>query len=131
MTLIYILLPLFGALPLLIILFRMRNARRIKTNGIATEAVVAKITLLPRSVASLVLEYVAELKGEQFLFKGKATATAGQYKLGDTIPIYYLPDNPYKMSLQNQQGFKFLLVFTIIIFLFILFATFQMEELMM
>lgn len=128
MTFVYILLPLFGALPLIIIIFKMRRALSIKKNGISTEAVVVQINSLPRRLVIIILEYTAGSRME--IFKGKATASYGQFKLGDKIPILYSPDNPSKMTLKDQKGHYFLLVLAVLLFLFIIFATFKIEELM-
>lgn len=104
----------------------MRNSYRIRNNGVSTEAVVVGFKSLPRRVVNLQLEYKAGPKME--LFKGKATATYGQYNIGDKLPIFYLPENPSKMTVDNKTGYYPLLIFTILIFLFIVFATFKIEE---
>ena len=74
----------------------------------------------------LILEYAAGPRME--IFKGKATASYGQFKLGDKLPILYSPDNPSKMTLKDQKGHYFLLVFTMLLFLFVIFATFKIVE---
>lgn len=43
MLVLYILLPLLGALPLIITIFKMRRAQRITRDGISTEAVVVQV----------------------------------------------------------------------------------------
>ncbi|OAD91317.1 hypothetical protein A7A78_12470 [Aequorivita soesokkakensis] len=131
MAIIYILLPLFGALPLFITVIKMRNGQRIINNGTKTEAKVVKIIPWRLSfrtrMDTLILQYYVE--GNKEIYHGKASAPPWQYKVGDTLSITYLNDNPNKMTVKGANVYIPILVFTVLIFLFMIFATFQIEEL--
>lgn len=130
MILLYILLPLFGALPLAIIIIKMRKAQRIKKEGVATDAEIIEIRTWNasqhNSMATLILQYAVEAKKE--IFQSRATAVPGQFKVGDKMKVFYLPDDPFKITVKGPKVYIPLLVFSIILFLFIIFATFKIGE---
>lgn len=131
MLLLYILLPLFGALPLIVTLLKMRRARRITNNGVTTQAIVVKVipwgTTIRNMVDTLILQYTVDATNE--IYQGKATASRGQYKIGDTMSITFLKSPPYNMTVKGANVFIPILIFTILIFLFIIFAMFKIGEL--
>lgn len=90
MIFLYILLPLFGALPLAIIIIKMRKAQRIKKEGVATDAEIIEIrtwnTSQHNSMATLILQYAIEAKKE--IYQGRATAVPGQFKVGDKMKVF-------------------------------------------
>ncbi len=62
-------------------------------------------------------------------YPGKATTQAGKFKVGDTIGVVYLPANPAKYAIADTKGgFTAMLIFCIIIFLFVLFAVYKINE---
>lgn len=131
MLYLYILLPLFGALPLIVTLFKMRRARNVTNNGVTTEAVVVQVilwgTTIRNMVDTLILQYKVEATNE--IYQGKATASRGHYKVGDKMSIAYLKDPPYNMTVKGANVYIPILIFTILIFLFVIFAMFKIEEL--
>ncbi len=131
MEILHILLPLFGALPLIIIIIKMRKGQYIINNGTKTEATVIKINPLRIGIRhkmdTLILQYM--VAGKKEIFQGKATSAPWQYKVGDTLAITYLNDNPKKMTVKGGNVYIPMVVFTVIIFLFMVFATFKIAEL--
>ena len=131
MLVLYILLPVIGALPLIITIFKMRRAQRIIKNGITTEAVVVQVNSLGTTIRNkadiLVLQYL--VKATNQIYQGKASATREQYKVGDKLTITYSKFPPYEMTVKGTNVYIPILVFTILIFLFVLFAMIKIEEL--
>lgn len=130
MIILYILLPLFGALPLLIVLQNMLKAHKVKSHGIKVDATVVKIDILGTSLrsrtATLTIHYKVE--AEKSIYPGTATAVPGQYKLGDTLQVIYLPEDPYQMTVKGANVYIPILIFTVLLFFFVLFATYKIGE---
>lgn len=130
MTAIYIALILLAASPLVLTIRRMRVAARVKKNGVHTNGVVINIRAIRMvrggSMDILTIEYKDRATGQPY--NAKATVTPFKYKLGDTMDIVYLPDEPSKYAMDTKGGYTGLLIFCIIIFLFILFAIYKIDE---
>lgn len=129
MLIIYILLILLAAFPMLLTIWRMRNAAYIKKNGVLTDATVAKITTLRtrRGIVDFItLQYTDKATGQ--LYDGKATISHQKVKEGDLMPLMYLPNKPSKYAIDTKKGYTILLVFSILIFLFIVFAVYKIQE---
>lgn len=109
----------------------MRKAYKIKSNGITVDATVVKIDILGTSIrtrsASLTLHYKVE--AEKSIYPGTATAVPGQYKVGDTLQVTYLPKDPFKMTVKGANAQIPILVFAILLFLFVIFATYKIGQL--
>lgn len=132
MILLYILLPLIGAIPLIMVIIKIRNAQRVIKYGIKVEAVVVKIipwgTSIRNRLDSLLLQYVVEERKE--IFQQYATAVPGEKRLGDKMQILYLPENPHKITVMGGKGYIPILIFSILLFLFVIFATVKIGELL-
>lgn len=129
MIFIYIGLILIAALPGAIVIWRMRKASRIKKNGIATDAFVTNIVTqrFSRSSMDLVtLEFRDRTTGRAYT--SKATTTVGKHRIGDRMTIYYLPNDPSKNSPIGGRTYIPILIFCIILFLFIVFAVYKIDE---
>lgn len=131
MLILYILLPLFGALPLIVTIFKMSKAKRIKRNGVTTEAVVIQVNSLGTTIRNkadiLVLQYL--VKATNQIYQGKATASREQYKVGDRLNITYSKKPPYEMTVKGANVYIPILIFTVLIFIFVIFAMFKIVEL--
>ena len=130
MTFIYIFMILLSAFPVLLTSWRMRRAAMIKKNGIHTDAIVTKvksIRLRHSPIDILTLEYKDRATGQSFY--GKATVHYMRNKPGDRITVAYLPDKPATYAVADtKKGFTGILIFTIILFLFMLFAVYKIDE---
>lgn len=127
---IYIGLIILAAFPLLLIIWRMRWAAKIKKSGIYTDSVVTHIRKfrVPRSSTMdiLTLEYKDRATGRTY--KGKASTAHGKYRTGDIMPVVYLPEKPSKYAVAIKTGYWAVLIFCIILFLFVLFAVYKINE---
>jgi len=130
MTLIYIGLILLAAFPLVLTIWRMRVAATIKKNGVHTNSIVTNIRRirLPKggSMDMLTLEY--KDRATDMPYKGKATVAPGKYNIGDTMAVVYLPDKPAKYAIDTNKAYWAVLTFAIILFLFVLFAVYKIDE---
>ena len=88
MLIIYILLIVLAAFPLVLTIWRMRVAAYIKKNGTAVNAAVTHITTIRTgkggSMDILALEYRDRATNRPY--NGKATVAPGKYKIGDPMP---------------------------------------------
>jgi hypothetical protein len=130
MVYIFVALILLAAFPLVLTIWRMWWAAKIKRYGVYTDSVITKIfTLRTRPGATvdiLTLEYKDRATGQTY--KGKATVAHLKYKIGDIMPVVYLPDRPAKYAVAIKTAHWAILVFTIILFLFVLFAVYKINE---
>jgi hypothetical protein len=130
MLIIYILLIALGAFPLVLTTWRMRVAAAIKKNGVPANSVVTHITTFRTGKGGamdiLTLEYKDSLTNHAH--KGKATVTPGKYKVGDTMPVRYLADRPSKYAIDTNTVYWAVLVFSIVLFLFVVFAVYKINE---
>ena len=121
---------LLAAFPMLLTIWRMRRTALIRKNGIHCNGNINSIrTIRMKSsyLDLLTIEYRDRATGRTF--PAKATTSQGKYKRGDLIGIAYLPAQPSKYALTDTKGgFTFMLVFCIIIFLFVIFAVYKIDE---
>jgi hypothetical protein len=108
----------------------MQKAASIKKNGVHTDSVVTHIstirTMRGGAIDILTLEYKDRVTGQPY--NGKATVGPNQYKIGDRMPVVYLPDKPAKYAIDTNKAFWGVLIFAIILFLFVLFAVYKINE---
>ena len=130
MTIIYIILIVLAAFPLVLTIWRMQRAAKIKKIGVYTDGVVTNIRTLRTgrggAIDILTLEYKDRATGKSY--NGRATVTLNKYKIGDIMPVVYLPDKPAKYAIDTKKAYLAVLIFCIILFLFILFAVYKIDE---
>jgi hypothetical protein len=129
MLIIYILLIVLGAFPLVLTIWRMRVAATIKKNGTAVNAVVTHITTIRTgkggSMDILTLEYRDRATNRPY--NGRATVAPGKYKTGDPMPVVYLPEKPSKYAIDTNKAYWAVLIFCMLLFLFVLFAVYKIN----
>ena len=74
----------------------------------------------------LTLEYKDRLTNHPY--NGRATVRHQKYKLGDTMPVIYLLDNPSKYAVDLKTAYWVVLIFCILLLLFIVFAVYKINE---
>ncbi|MEP7375002.1 MAG: DUF3592 domain-containing protein [Chitinophagaceae bacterium] len=130
MITIYILLIALAAFPLVLTIWRMRVAATIKKNGVRTNAVIKNINTIRTGKGGamdiLTLEYTDSATNHPY--KGKATVTHQKYKIGDAMPVMYLPDKPSKYAIDTNKAYWAVLIFCIVLFLFVVFAVYKINE---
>jgi uncharacterized membrane protein len=126
----YIGIVLLAAFPLVLTIWRMRRHANVKKNGIHVSGRVADIKTMRTSkggsIDLLTVEYKDRATGRPYY--GRATVTMGKYRLGDTIPVAYLSNNPSKYAITLKSGYWIILIFCIILFAFVIFAIYKIDE---
>ncbi len=126
---IYVLigLGLIGFLPMIVLIIRKRKADRLIKVGSTTEATVKTIRgYSPRFPNPVDIEYTVKETGQVFT---KTILVAGSpYSVGQRLPIYYDPADPRKTQFPMKKGFIAMLIFTLIIAGFVIFACFKLYE---
>lgn len=132
MLIIFILLIVLAAFPLVLTIWRMRVAATIKKNGVPATAIATQINTIRTSkggsIDILTLEYRDHITNQSH--KGRATVSPRKYKIGDAMPVVYLPDKPSKYAIDTKKAYWAVLIFCIILFLFVLFAVYKINEMM-
>ena len=130
MIIIYILLIALAAFPLVLTIWRMRVAATIKKTGVPANAVITHINTIRTGKGGamdvLTLEYRDRVTNQPY--KGKATVTHRKYKIGDPMPVIYLPDKPSKYAINTNKAYWAVLIFCIVLFLFVVFAVYKINE---
>lgn len=128
MILVYILIIGLPAFLIFIILKKMKKAKNINELGITTDAFITNIStrrMGKTTVDILTLEY-KDAAGRRH--PAKATIQVGKYRVGQRIPIKYLPQNPSHYAFGNVSGYWFILIFCILLLLFTIFAAYKIHE---
>jgi len=73
----------------------------------------------------LTVEYKDRATGRPYY--GRATVNLGKYRIGDPIPVAYLPNDPSKYAITLRSGYWFILIFCIILFGFVIFVIFKID----
>jgi hypothetical protein len=130
MIAIYILLIALAAFPLVLTVWRMQVAAKIKKEGVHTNGVVKHITTIRTgrggAMDILTIEYKDRATGQPY--KGRATVTPYKYKVGDTMAVVYLADKPSKYAIDTKKAYWAVLIFCIILLLFVFFAVYKINE---
>jgi hypothetical protein len=127
MNYILIGLGLIGFLPMGVILFRKYSNDKLKKKGVSTTAVVRDVYGVSiRGLNAVRVEYKVKETGE---IVSKNLRVAGlPYSVGDELPVIYDPVKPRRMQPDMKKGYIPILIFTVIIAAFILFACFKLKQ---
>jgi hypothetical protein len=97
--------------------------------GIAVDAVIRQVVAQRfnrTSMDMLTLEYPDAATGH--IYPAKATTLPGKYRAGDTMPLWYLSNDPSKYALDNGKGYWGVLIFCILLLAFTIFASIKINE---
>lgn len=132
MFIIYILLLIIAAFPLLKTVWYIIKEKRIRQNGINTSGVVTHIhtTAFRKgpTVDIVHIEFASVIQGH--FHKSNITTKHRKFKHGESVPVIYLPDEPSKIVVEGKEGYGPMLLFSILIFLFTIFAVYKVEEML-
>ena len=123
-NIVLLLIALFGFLPLAIILYRTRKARKILTTGQLEKAQVYHITSSQRPLQDTVYYAFVDKKTAK-QYQGRFSIGVSPYKVGDTLDVYYDANNPKQNTVQGAWGSPFLIWFGIIIGIMVLLVVYE------
>ncbi|MGX5820254.1 hypothetical protein ACWKWU_18815 [Chitinophaga lutea] len=120
----FVLLVALAAVPLTVTFVRWRRLQHIRSRGVRTSGFVVEVHTVPvkrgRPIDSLHVEFEGNY--------ARVHAPVGKYKAGDKVRVYYLPEEPYNIVIEGGLGYGTLLVFFLLLFLFVCFAVYKLEE---
>jgi len=128
MIFVYIFIIGLPAFLIFLTIKKMRKAKNIQQHGITTDAFILNVTtrrMNKTSMDILTLEYT-DTAGRRH--PAKATVTAGKYRTGQRMPIKYLRENPTQYAFGDSSGYWFVLIFCILLFGFMIFASYKINE---
>ena len=130
MIILYILLIIVGALPMIVFLLKRQRYYRILRQGTKTTAQVTEAKRIRyRGNAThdrVFFSYLPAGAGQYM--QGDFITRIGKHRRGDLVDIYYLPGNPQKNAVPGSKGELGMFVFTVLIFLFVVFACYKIHE---
>ena len=127
MLFICIFIAIIGFLPFAIAVYKMKRTSKMKGNGISTTAVVRELygnSL--RGMNRVLIEYKTETG--QYISK-QIIVGGNPYSVGQNLPVYYDPKDPYNMVLDPGKSYIIILIFTLLLAAFMIFAAVQVYEL--
>ena len=127
MNWIYGILILAGFLPLLVVLYRISQLKRWRATGIATKATIIKIPMGRYSrMTSITIQYHIKETGQ--LIEKQITVAGNPYTVGQQLALLYKKENPNKSILDPEKSFTAMIIFTVIIAVVIMAATFMIRK---
>ena len=130
MLILYIILIVLAAFPLVLTIWRMQNAAAIKKNGIATNGIIKHIRTINTGKGGrmdiLTIEYKDRATGQPY--NARASVSRKRHRVGDPMTVTYLPGKPSRYAIDTKGAYWFILIFCIILFLFVLFAIYKINE---
>lgn len=129
MIYLFIAMIILAAFPLALTIWRIRNASYIKKNGTHINGTVTGIRTIRFKNTHLDMvffEYQDRLTGRSY--PGKLTTAVGKYHSGDPLPMVYLPSKPSSYAVDTKGGYIAMLIFTALIFAFVLFAVYKLNQ---
>lgn len=130
MIIIYIVMILLGALPLWITIRFVLLEERIRKQGVSTTGTVTNIRSIRRykgpTTDRVHVRYNSIIPGQYH--EANFVTTYKKYRISQTIPVKYLSEKPDKIVVAEKRGYWVMLIFTILIALFVIFAVFRIEE---
>ena len=132
MTVIYILLLAAGALPMIVFLLKRKRYRNILQAGVRTSAKVTDVRTInySRGGAYDRVTFAYLPTGSSQYFSGQFTVKMGKHKAGDVLEVFYLPGKPQENAVPGSKGEVFMFLFVVLIFFFVLFACFKINEML-
>lgn len=127
MYIILCFLAFFGFLPLGIILYKRSRVKKILNIGLPVKARVYDIRTT-RSQPQDFVHYAYQARNSSLQYTGTLTTAVGTYKKGQTLEIFYLPDNPRKHTVKGAWQSGVLVGLGVAIALFVLFFVYKLFE---
>lgn len=129
MIILYIFMIALSALPMLMIIIKMRKAGHINKNGTHTTGIITGIRSQRYhkggTMDHLTIEYKDRQTGRAYY--GNATTAHKKFSVRDTINVVYLPGNPSRYTVTTGATYWPLLVFCFLLFAFVIFAVYEIN----
>jgi len=130
MIILYILIILIGTIPLWKTIRFIQLEEKIRKEGISTYGTVTHIhtTRYQRGPATdrVHTRYSSILPGQYY--EANFVAKHNQYRIGQSIPVKYLPGKTDKIIVSPKRGYWLMLIFSTLLLLFVFFAVYKIDE---
>lgn len=130
MLYIYILLIGFSCLPLAFILIQRKGFRKIVKEGMQTTAEVKQVqrrTVFRGGTYDWIVFWYLPHGANQYR-SGGFSSKPGKYKAGHKLQVYYLPQKPAKYYVPETKSVKWILLITLALIAFVIFACFKIDK---
>lgn len=130
MIILYIIIILLGGLPFGRTIRFVLLEEKIRKSGIATSGVVTHIHVVRHYKGPVTdtvhVRYNSIIPGQYH--EANFVTTQSRYQVGQTVPVKYIPEQPDKIVVASARGYWPMLIFTTLLFLFVFFAVYKMDE---
>lgn len=132
MIILYIIMILLGTILLWKTIQFVLLEEKIRNEGMATTGVVTHIHTTRRfrgpTTDRVTVLYKSNIPGQSH--NAQFVTNHSKYRRGQSIPVKYLPEKPDKIIVAPKRGYWGMLIFSILIFLFVLFAVYKIDEML-
>jgi hypothetical protein len=129
MILLYIIIILLGIIPLWKTISFILLEEKIRKDGISTTGIVSDIQTKKfhkgPTTCRIYIRYNSIIAGQYQ--EASFVTSPHKYKRGQSISLKYLPEYPDKIIVAAKRGYWSMLVFSILIALFVVFAMFKID----
>lgn len=126
MLILYMLLIVLGFVPFIITLFKWKQVKRMRRHGVKTTATVKEIYgRSAKGMNKVLIEFTLETRQ---LASQVITVGGMPYSEGDQLPLIYERDDPAKNILDPGSSYIIIIVFTLLLALFVLFACYKIQH---
>jgi hypothetical protein len=126
MTIIYAILIAIGFAPLIIALFKMRRIKRMQKDAVKTTATVKQFyTRSIKGMNRVLIEFTIVETGR--VIEQEIIVGGMPYAIGDELPLLYEKDNPAKNILDPDKSYIAILIFTLLLAAFMIFACYMIQ----
>ncbi len=130
MIILYILIIIIGAIPLWKTIRFIQLEEKIRKEGITTHGVVTHIHTIryQRGPATdrVHTRYSSIVAGQYH--EANFVTRHNQFRIGQSISVKYLPCKTDKIIVSPKRGYWLMLIFSILLLLFVFFATYKIDE---
>ena len=130
MTMLYILMILIAMLPLWKTVRFIQLEERIRKKGISTTGIVTHIHTIrhQRGAATdrVHTRYSSSIPGRHH--DANFVTKYNRYRIGQEIPVKYIPEQPDKIVVDQRRGYWPMLIFSTVLLLFVFFAVYKINE---
>jgi hypothetical protein len=126
MTIIYAIMIAIGFVPFIIALFKMRRIKRMQKDAVKTTATVKQFyTRSIKGMNRVLIEFTIVETGQ--VIEQEIIVGGMPYAIGDELPLLYEKDNPAKNILDPGKSYIAILIFTLLLAAFMIFACYMIE----
>ena len=127
-----VIIVIIGAFPLFKTILYIRLEEKIRKSGISTTGIVTAIHTTRNykgpTTDRVHTRYNSNISGQYH--EANFVTAHKKYRVGQSVPVKYLPEKPGKIVVAEKRGYWPMLIFSMLLFVFIVFAGYKIYEML-